>query len=195
LSQHSLAWHNELVTTLTPKLWNRDEYYRLEELGFFRDQRVELLYGEIVRMSPQNKPHALALSRLNTLMVLVYRSSHYVRVQLPLDLGTESQPEPDIAVVPISLVENSDPHPPTADLVVEVAETSLLYDRKEKAALYAGAGVPTYWLVNLREEVLEVYTRPEGKQYSESQILTPTESVAFPGSEEVLKVCSIFQKS
>ena len=179
------------MTVLTPKLWNRDEYYRLADLGFFEGQRVELLYGEIVQISPQNKPPALALSRLNTLLVLAYSPSHYVRVQLPLDLSNDCQPEPDVAVVPVRLVEESEPHPPTADLVVEVADTSLLYDRTEKAAMYASAGIPTYWIVNLQDGVLEVYSQPESERYAESRILDRTETLEFPGTGKVVDVGAI----
>ena len=150
-----------------------------------------MLYGEIVQMSPQNKPYALALSRLNTFLVLAYNPSHYVRVQLPLDLSNDCQPEPDLAVVPIRLVEESEHHPPAADLVVEVADTSLLYDRTEKAAMYASAGIPTYWIVNLQEGVLEVYSEPERDRYSESRILDRTETLEFPGTGKVLEVGSI----
>lgn len=88
-------------------------------------------------------------------------------------------------------MEDSEPHPPTADLVVEVADTSLLYDRTEKGAMYASAGIPTYWIVNLQEGVLEVYSQPESERYTESRIFNRTETVEFSGTGKVLEVGAI----
>lgn len=171
------------MTVVAPKRWTREEYYRLADLGFFEGQRVELLFGEIVRVSPQKKAHALVIGRLNTILVRLYGDTHVVRIQLPLDVNNESQPEPDLAIVPISLVEESEPHPPTADLVIEVSETSLSHDRSEKARLYASAGIPQYWILNLVDRVLEVHAEPSAELgYRTRKVLTADEVVLLPGT-------------
>ncbi len=168
------------MTLATPKRWSRSEYYRLAELDFFQNERVELLEGEIVEMSPQNRPHAAAIGRLNTLLVRSFGDTHIVRVQLPLDIDEHNQPEPDFAVVPIPLVEDSDPHPPTADWIIEVADSSLALDRQRKSELYARAGVPVYWVVNVRESEIEVFSELRDGKYRTRRVFTGNDSVSFP---------------
>ncbi len=165
----------------TPKRWSRDDYYRLADLDFFHNQRVELLDGEIVEMTPQKRPHATAIGKLNTLLVQEFGQTHIVRVQLPLDIDEKNQPEPDFAVVPISLVDASDPHPSTADWVIEVADSSLTLDREAKSKLYAQAGVPVYWIVNVRDSEIEVYSDLRDSQYRTRRTFGAEERVVFPG--------------
>lgn len=188
-----------MTVQLSRKQWTREEYLRLADLDFFEGQRVELMYGEILRMSPQKKPHALTIGRLTTVLVRVYGETHIVRVQCPLDLTQDSQPEPDIAVVPIAVVEEADPHPGTADLVVEISASSLNYDRREKGALYALAGIPSYWLFNLKNRSLEVYTLPAplpsertGFGYKSRVVYGERESVSLPGSTQLLELSKVF---
>lgn len=188
-----------MTVQLSRKQWTREEYLRLAELEFFQDQRVELMYGEILRMSPQKRPHALTIGRLNTVLVRVYGETHVVRVQCPLDLTQDSQPEPDIAVVPIALVEAADPHPNTADLVIEISASSLSYDRGDKGALYAQAGIPYYWLFNLQDRCLEAYAQPaplpserRGFGYKSRLVYNATESVSLPGSDHLLELSKVF---
>lgn len=134
------------------------------EDGLFRDERVELLQGVLVEMSPQGTRHAATLQRLNTKLVppLVGRAD--VRVQLPLAVSAESLPEPDVAVVASGDYDRA--HPTTAFLVVEVAESSLNKDRLVKAALYAGAAIQEYWIVDLPAGMIEVHTEPVSGRYT-----------------------------
>lgn len=169
------------MALITPKRWTRSEYYRLAELDFFKAQRVELLDGEIVEVTPQNRPHAAAIGKLTTLLVQAFGQTHIVRVQLPLDVDEKNQPEPDFAVVPIALVESSDPHPSTADWVVEVADSSLALDRQQKVDLYAKAGVPEYWIVNVKDCEIEVYNDLRDLKYRNRRTYSADEKAPFPG--------------
>ena len=111
-------------------------------------------------MPPQNSPHFTALSLVEDALRSIFPTGYAIRVQGPLDVSPSSQPEPDIAVVPGSARDYAKAHPTTALLVVEVAESTIRFDRGEKASLYASAGVPDYWVVNLRDHQLEVFRDP-----------------------------------
>jgi len=136
------------------------EYHRLVEQGFFGDDRVELIDGEIVRMAPTGPEHSISTDRIGArLVMLLAGKPFYVRIQNPLAIG-DHEPVPDVAVVSGSPEDYRQAHPSTALLVIEVADTSLEYDRTVKASLYASAGIPEYWVVNLVERRLEVYREP-----------------------------------
>jgi Uma2 family endonuclease len=142
-------------------LWTREDYYKMAEAGVFRPgERVELIGGRIVEMSPQNSPHATAYLLAGDAIQTVFSTGYVVRMQLPLDLSQVSQPEPDIAVVRGSIRDYAKAHPTTAVLVVEVSESTLAFDRGEKASLYASAGVPEYWVLNLVDRCLDVHRDP-----------------------------------
>ena len=134
----------------------RDEYEKMVELGLFEGERVELLYGVIVRMAPKGPPHDSAIQRLTSLLVpgLVGRAA--VRVQSAFAASDGSEPEPDVAIVPQG--EYRDRHPSEAFVLIEVADSSLAVDRVTKAKLYAESGVPEYWVVNVRDGIIEVHT-------------------------------------
>lgn len=133
----------------------------MAEAGVFRpDERVELIGGRIVAMSPQNSPHFTAIRLVEEALRTIFGAGYDVRVQGPLDLSPSSQPEPDIAVVRGTVRDYASAHPTTALLVVEVSESSLAFDRGEKASLYANAGIPEYWIMNLVDRRLDVYRDP-----------------------------------
>ncbi len=144
-----------------PRLWTREEYYKMAEAGVFQPgERVELIGGRIVAMSPQNSPHFTAIRLAEDVLRTIFGTGHEVRVQGPLDLSPSSQPEPDIAVVRGRARDYASAHPTTALLVVEISESTLSFDRGEKASLYASAGIPEYWVVNLLDRRLEVHRDP-----------------------------------
>jgi Uma2 family endonuclease len=153
----------DLVRSLT-----RAEYHQMIALGLFEDERVELIRGVLVKMSPQLAPHAWTVQRLTELLVPLMQGRYTVRFQAPLALSDDTEPEPDAAVVPFG--KYSAEHPRTAVLVIEVSDTSLRKDRR-KAAMYASPGIPEYWIVNLDARTVELYTSPEGDRYGESRTL------------------------
>lgn len=139
--------------------FTKAEYYRLGELGFFQGQRVELIGGRLMVASPQNAPHSTCVYLVEEGLQKVLGAGYMVRCQLPLDLGSTSEVEPDLAVVEGELRSYSTSHPTRAELVVEVSDTSLAYDRR-KGGLYACAGLPEYWIVNLAQRQVEFYRDP-----------------------------------
>lgn len=143
------------------KRWTREEYERLVALGVLGpDDRVQLVEGEIVEMAPQGPAHSTAIALAAEALRRVSLPGTYVRIQAPLALGEHSEPEPDVAVVPGDLRAYRDHHPTSAVLVVEVADATVDFDRSRKAAIYAAAGIPEYWILNLPDSVLEVYREP-----------------------------------
>lgn len=151
------------------------------------EDRLELIEGEILTMSPQNSPHFTGVQLVSEALREAFRSSDVVvRVQGPLALGEDSEPEPDVAVVEGAPRDFRDAHPRTALLLVEVADTSLAFDRGRKRRVYARAGFPEYWVLNLIGGTLEVYRDPEEDDYRSAATLGPGESVralSAPGAE------------
>ena len=165
--------------------FSKDEYYRMAEMGFFNGQRVELIDGEVILTSPQEASHATAVGLVADTLQSVFSEGFIVRVQQPLDLGEVHEPEPDVAVVSGQRRDYATSHPKTAVLVVEVALTSVDYDRNVKSSLYAKAGITEYWLLNLRERRLEVFREPVpmpeqifGFGYKSMRIYLPEETVS-----------------
>ena len=142
----------------------RAEYEALVALGSFQDERIELLDGALVPMSPIGPPHSSAVQNLLDLLHPALLGPATVRVQSPFAAHELSEPEPDIAVVPRDDYANA--HPSQAYLIIEVADSSLPSDRDTKLQVYALSGVPEYWIVNLRERCIEVHTSPAGRAYT-----------------------------
>lgn len=149
-----------LITNAITKRWTVKEFYRLYEAGFFGpEERVELIEGELVIMAPAGYEHTNPIRNGNMLLTGLYRETHDVAVQCPLDLGQISEPQPDFALIARDTVPPK-ALPTTADLLIEVSYSSLAFDRKEKAALYAKAGIPEYWIIDVANRKVEVYRDP-----------------------------------
>jgi Uma2 family endonuclease len=144
------------LATEQPRLIRREEYETMVAVGLFEGDRVELLYGVIVRMRPKGPRHESAIEHLNELFVRGLTGRATVRVQSSFAASDGSEPEPDIAVVPRG--DYSASHPAVAHLIIEVADSSLPTDRGTKAKLYAECGIPEYWIVNVRDGLMEVCT-------------------------------------
>jgi len=144
-----------------PTRLDAEQYFALVARGDIRpDDRVELLEGVVVSMSPQGSPHANAIARINALLVPLIGTRGVVRVQCSFRAGRRSVPEPDFAVVPGPLERWEHVHPDEAMLIIEVADSSLPTDRLSKAAIYAAAGVPQYLVVDLRGDRVEAFAQP-----------------------------------
>ena len=160
------SWQSEsedqIVSAVQLRRWTREEYDRMIDAGVLTtEDRVELVDGEIVTTTPQKSRHATAVSLAGRALQGAFGEHFVVRTQLPLAPDAISEPEPDLAVVVGSPRDYRDAHPATAVLIVEVADSSLAFDRTRKAAVYARAGIADYWLLNLIDEVLEVHRQPE----------------------------------
>jgi Uma2 family endonuclease len=141
----------------------RVEYDRLVELGAFADERIELLEGALVEMSPIGPPHSSAVQKLTELLVPALLGRASVRIQQPFAALDTSEPEPDVAVV--ARGDYDEEHPGRAHLIIEVAESSLERDRDLKRRIYAAAGVSEYWIVNLPGRCIEVHRDAAGGDY------------------------------
>ena len=151
--------------------WTRMEYLKMAEAGVFAPgERVELIDGEIISMTPQKSPHAVAGGLVEDALRAAFGPGFHVRSQRPLSLGPDSEPEPDAAVVRGTLRDYVDAHPTMAVLIVEVSDTTLAFDRERKAGVYAKAGIREYWILNLIDRVLEVYRDPGPLREIPSQI-------------------------
>jgi len=181
-------------TSPAPHLFTRTEYHCMAEAGLFRHERVELLEGTIITMSPQNSPHAGTVHRLLFVLSRILGSSAYIRVQAPIIVNDWSEPEPDIAVCqpdPLDYTREH-PHAQQVSLVIEVADTSLTYDRTQKAQAYASSGILEYWIVNLVDRKIEVFTDPDpaARRYDQQISVAEGEQLSLPGGQ-MCKVADI----
>ena len=186
-----------MAVSVRAKLWTRDEYDRLVHAGAFAPgAHLQLVQGEIVEMTPQGPAHATAVRRLQETLGHAFPRGYDVRAQLPLALAGDamSEPEPDIAVVPGAIGDYRDHHPTTAVLVVEVADTSVDFDRTRKAEMYARAGVPEYWVLNIPDQTLEIYREPvpEASHYRNRTTLHADDHIVpTMGSSRPISVAAI----
>jgi Uma2 family endonuclease len=170
----------------------RIEYDQLVALGAFQDEKIELLDGALVLKSPSRPPHASAVQKLTEFLLLALLRRATVRCKMPLAADDISEPEPDVAIVPRGAYDTE--HPAQAHLIIEVAESSLATDRGKKLRIYAACGVPEYWIVNISDRCIEVYTEPLGAGYGRMEIFTRDQTIrlrAFPDVE--LLVASILK--
>jgi len=142
------------------KRWTKREYNELTAQGAFEGQHIYLFRGELIEMAPQFHPHAFTITRLNTALFKLFGldRGYDIRIQLPFETPGESIPEPD-ALICTSEQLKRHPHPNRAELVIEVADSSLKEDR-EKAIEYAAAQVPEYWIIDVKARRLIVHRSP-----------------------------------
>ncbi|HEX7050479.1 MAG TPA: Uma2 family endonuclease [Longimicrobiales bacterium] len=170
----------------TRRCFTVDEYYRMTEVGILgADERVELIEGEIVEMASIGSRHAACVNRFTRIFVRGVGEAALVAIQNPVRLSDLSEPVPDVAVLRPRPDDYAEAHPGPSDvlLLVEVADSTVSYDRDRKAPLYAVAGIAEYWLVDVVAAAVEVYRRPsaggyeEVDTYREGDTLRP---IAFP---------------
>ncbi len=161
----SREWLSRLLTADSMvRSFSLDEYHQLVEMGFFADERLELIHGVLVPMVPMHSRQAAVIRRLARLLTACVGEEAIVSVQLPITLPEQnSEPEPDLALLRPQPDDYASHHPYPQDvfLVVEVAYTSLRQDREVKAPLYAEAGIPEYWLIDIRDRRAWVMRRPQ----------------------------------
>jgi Uma2 family endonuclease len=173
----------------TPRrLLTVDEYHRMGEVGILTDDdRVELIEGELVAMAPIGSEHVAATNALNRLLVLAVGDRGIVSVQNPVRLTRRSEPQPDFAVLkPRDDYRTTLPRPDDTMLAIEVASTSLDYDRTVKLALYARSGIPEVWIVNLTAEEVEIYQSPVADSYTAIARASRSDTLAIQAIPGVL---------
>ena len=168
------------------RLISVDEYERMVQAGVFaEDDRLELIFGEIVAMSPIGAQHVLVVNRLNNALVPALSGQALVSVQNPVRL-LDSEPQPDLTLLRLQVEEHPDSLPLASDvlLLVEVSDTSVEYDRLVKLPLYAAAGIREVWIVDVAEQAVEVYREPGAGGYRTKRTLGRGDTLAplaFPG--------------
>jgi Uma2 family endonuclease len=173
----------------TRRRFTRAEYHRMAEVGILgEDDRVELIRGEIIQMSRPGRRHAAFVDNLNQLLVVRLAGRAIVRVQNPIALTYDTEPQPDLAVLrrrPVPYKER-EPYAEDVLLLVEVADSSLAYDRSTKLQLYAAAGIPEYWVIDCAAETVEVYRTPGREGYRDASRVAGAATLtlhAFPDVE------------
>jgi Uma2 family endonuclease len=157
---------------LEPRLFNVTEYYKMAKAGILKpDDRVELIEGEIIKMTAIGSPHAACVSRLVRLLSKAIGDTAILSPQNPVRLDDFSEPVPDIALLKARVDYYAARHPTPKDalLVIEVADSSLLKDRNIKVPLYARAGISEIWIINLPKEIIEVYSDAHLGKYRKCQ--------------------------
>lgn len=185
----------------TRKKFTIAEYHQLVDLGFFtEDEKIELIKGEIINMAPKRTPHSVCNSLLWKKLYQLIGQQAEIRVQEPITLPSDSEPEPDVVVAKLKADNYLSAHPVAEDiiLVVEIADSTLKYDREVKIPLYAEAGINDYWIFNLVDKCLEVYTKPFSRQngnfnYQTRNIILADRTIEIPGfSDVVLELATVF---
>jgi Uma2 family endonuclease len=169
-------------------LWSIADYHQMIEVGVLdEDDRVELLEGKIVCMSPQRPFHAASVQRSANYLYEMLRNKAYIRAQLPVTLGNDSEPEPDIAVVRLENHEYSFRYPEAPDiyLLIEVADWTISKDRKQKARIYGKNQVLEYWILDIQKRQVYVFRQPEDGTYSEELTLSSNDSLAMQAFPDV----------
>lgn len=172
----------------------REHFHELDERGAFEGLRVELLEGEIFIMAPMDQSHAVPIQQLTRQLNRALSEEYAVRPQMPIAPDDENEPEPDLAVLPASDASREET-PTRALLAIEVANTSLRDDLERKARIYARAGIPEYWVVDVKKKELVVHKSPHGERYRSVRHLSELSAVkssAIPGL--VLDLRNIFVK-
>src|SRR5262245_50618688 len=160
-----------------PVRWTCAEFHRFGDLGVFEGRRAMLIDGVILEEGPMNPPHAITLELVGDALRTALGTGWRIRIQSPLVLGQDTDPEPDFAVM-AGAARGSSGHPTTADLVIEVADSSLAFDTNDKRLLYAKAGIREYWVVDINGRRLLVYRDLQAGDYATQQALGPAEAVA-----------------
>ena len=169
-----------------PRRISAEEWERMVALSVFdQDERLELIDGEIIQMAPIGHRHGACVSQINKHLVIGIGDRALVWVQGPARLSIDSVPEPDLALLRPRSYRTRSPRPDDILLIVEVAESSLRYDRTRKLRLYARAGVPEYWVVSVDDEWIEVYRSPSGDAYTEIHRAGRGERIAPLGFADV----------
>jgi Uma2 family endonuclease len=173
----------------TRRRFTRAEYHCMGAAGVFKpSERVELIRGEIITMSPIGRRHVTFVDNLTRLLILSLRERAIVSIQGPIVISEDSEPEPDVGVYRRRAVsyKDADRGPDDTVLLIEVAETSLAYDRSTKLRLYAEAGVVEYWIVDCVAEAVEVHRSPRGSAYTDVRRYAGEDRIALQAFPDVV---------
>lgn len=140
--------------------WDAELFYKLEGAGIFGDARIELIEGEVYEMSPIGPRHAMITAKITATLNRVFAVGYVINPQNPVKLSSRTVPQPDVCVLRGTFADYLDTLPETAVLMVEVADSTLASDRKDKTSLYARYAIQELWIVNVAGDELEIYREP-----------------------------------
>lgn len=170
---------------LQPRRWTCAEFHQMGDMGWFEGRRAILIEGEILEMPGPNPPHATMTTKVDNTLRQFFGKGYVIRNQSPLVLGVTTDPEPDLAIVRGDLMDYYNSHPTTAELVIEVADSTLAYDTTQKASLYAAARIQDYWVVDIPAKLVLVFRDPQadtsqpfGSRYMAHTVLVPPATVS-----------------
>ena len=184
-----------MAVKLAQRLITAEEYYKMAEAGILgKEDRVELIDGKIIEMSPIGSKHASVVDRINRLLSKLLDDNVILRIQNPVILSNFSEPEPDIAIVGYKedFYESSHPRAEEILLIIEVCDSSILYDRQVKLPLYAQNGIPECWLVDLEKKEIQAFWQPIGEAYRFSQLGTDADILSAQNIPLKVPVKKIF---
>jgi Uma2 family endonuclease len=191
MSQVEIA--ESVVSEISLRLWSVDEYHRIIEAGILTvEDKVELLEGKIVQMSPQDPPHASTTQWAGNYLARLLGDRAFIRNQLPITIPPDSEPEPDIAVVRVDRRAYFDHHPMPEEifLLIEIADSTLMKDRQQKVKTYAKANISEYWVVDVNKRQVYIFRQPEADAYTQELLLNEEDVidvVAFPETTVFLR--------
>lgn len=170
------------------------DYHRMVEVGILApDERIELIHGELIEMSPSGPLHNSIITRMHRFLQKKLGDRILIFAQSPISISTHSEPEPDLAIVQWQADFYAAKHPEPKDIhwLVEVSDTSLTKDEVVKAPLYASAGIPVLWMVNIPSHQLEVFVRPSELGYQQHQVFQVTDQIQLPNSGIVVPIMEL----
>ena len=176
MSTLTLPSVGRIVPSPRPVRWSCAEFHRFGDMGIFEGRRAMLIDGVILEEGPMIPPHAITLELVEQALRSVFGAGWRIRSQSPLVLGQDIDPEPDFAII-AGAVRGSVGHPTTANLVIEVADSSLAFDTNEKRLLYAKSAIPEYWVVDINNQKLLVYRDPLNGDYTNQKSYNSTEKI------------------
>ncbi|MBU7584330.1 MAG: Uma2 family endonuclease [Nostoc sp. TH1S01] len=177
-----------MTVQLLRRKFTVQQYHKMIESGILtEDDRVELIRGEIIEMSPIGTKHAGCVNRLINLLVQLLGNRVIVAAQNPVKLNDNSQPQPDVALLKPrdDFYAAAHPQPQDIFLLIEVADSTIIYDREEKIPLYAEANIIAVWLIDINEQIVEVYQQPTATGYQHIQKFVGGETLSIPGFADV----------
>ncbi len=169
-----------MASEVMKRLINVEEYYKMADVGILKpEDRVELINGEIYQMSPIGSRHAATVDHLAMMLNQLFERKVIVRVQNPVRINSNNEPEPDISLLSYRSDFYAAAHPGPAEVltVIEVAGFSIRFDREVKTPLYASCGIEEYWIIDIDHNWIEVFTNPKDGIYTKTQIYRPDDKV------------------
>ncbi|MFK7970298.1 MAG: Uma2 family endonuclease [Bacteroidia bacterium] len=175
-----------------------DMYHQMIDAGILTElDKVELILGEIIDMSPVGSKHATTVKVLNHLLQSIYAESAVIGVQDPVELPNNSMPEPDISILKPPFDHYFIAHPSPAEIwaLIEVSDETYKFDKGTKLRMYASANIALYMIVNIQGGCIEVHTQPKNDTYTRQEILFPGDRLTLPLTDKTLAISDIIRSA